>query len=256
MPTKRTKKKATSQKSPGTSQTITFSPKILVEPTQTVDQKVSVKQTVIDWRPLIVWLAVVVLIAALGFFAFEYFFPKPVQQVQDELVGAYGPYDVYKADEHQYSMQINPEVIWTFRANPIDTVSVPEFPFKKDFKAALADVKEVWIALAPEEDVRAVVSATEIAKTLGAQRYEVHSGWLRQPVKCAADSTLPVCSEPIIPLDFANENRTVFRILGPVDKVEQPAIYVMGNTIIIQAPDYDSLDLVAVKAVLLMLNLA
>lgn len=212
--------------------------------------------TKIDWRPLLVWLSVVVLIATLGYFAIEHFFPAPAAEAQDELVGTYGPYEVYKKDDHQYWIQINPEVIWTFRANPLDTISIPVFPFKQDFKAALADVTEVWITRAPEEDPRVVVAAMQLATTLGAQGYTVREGLIRQPENCIGETASPLCAQPILPLEFANENRTVFRMLGPKDNVPESAIYVMGNNIIIQAPDYDALDRVVVKAVLIMLNLA
>lgn len=214
------------------------------------------KPTPINWQPLFVWFMATVVIGAFIFFGIEYFFPKPAPPVQDEVVGTYGPFDIYMADEHDYYMQINPEVIWHFRANPLDTISIPVFPFKENFKAALANVNEVWIAIAPEENARIIVAAIEISKTLGAQGYTVKRGWLRQAKSCLNDTTNPICSEPIIPLDFANENRTVFRILGPVDNIEDSAIYVIGNNIIIQAPDYDQLDRVADKAVLMMLNLA
>ena len=258
MVAKKAKKKAASPKGQGVSQNIIFSPKISVEQTQNVKQDVLVKVQK-DWAPFLAWAIAVIVIAAIGYIAFQYFFPAQLAP-QDELVGTYGPYDVYKADDHDYYMQINPEVIWHFRANPLDTVSIPVFPFKKDFKAALkqdpSHPKEVWIAVAPEEDVRVVVSAIEISKTLGAQRYEVHQGWLSQPAVCLNDTTNPVCSQMIVPLEFANENRTVFRILGPKDNVDSEAIYVMGNNIVVQGTTYDGLDKAADKAVLMMLNLA
>jgi hypothetical protein len=208
-----------------------------------------------DWRPLFMWLIAVITIGAFMFFAFEYIFPAP-ETNGDELIGTYGPYDLYKADEHDYYMQINPELIWHFRANPLDTISIPVFPFKENFKEALEGADEVWITFAAEEDPRIVLAAVEISKTLGAQGYTVKRGWVRQPKICETDFENIICDEPIIPPEFANENRTVFKILGPLDNISTPAIYVIGNNIVVQAPDYDQLDLVADKAVLIMLNLA
>jgi hypothetical protein len=213
------------------------------------------KGTKIDWRPAFIWIIAVIVLGFLMYFAVGFFFPKPTTST-DELVGTYGPYDVYKVDDHHYYMQINPELIWHMRANPLDTVNIPVFPFKSEFLKAMDGVNETWIVFSAEENPRVVAAAVEISKTLGARGYEVKRGWLRQPQICVTEPTEPVCYEPIIPLDFANENRTVFRILGPEDNISSAAIYAIGNNIIVQAPDYDQLDMAADKVSLMLLNLA
>ncbi len=173
-----------------------------------------------------------------------------------ESVGYYGPYEVFKVDDHDYYMRINPEVEWHFRANPQDTVNIPVFPYKKDVNLAVDNVSLVWIATVAEEDPRLIASATEIAKTLGAKGKTVKHGWLRVPLVCTDHPTDPDCKKVIVPLEFANENRTVFRMLGPLDDIKKNAIYVMGNNIIVQGKDYDGLDLAATKVELIMLGLA
>lgn len=215
------------------------------------------KKKKFDWKPFIAGGIVFMLIISSFIFVINSLGPQTPPSVSGQPVDKYGPFDVYKAAEYDYYIRLNENVEWHFRVNPQDTVMVPIFPYPEDVKKALNSSKEAWMTYSPNERSRLIIAVTEIAKTAGALGLRVNQGYIRQPEKCKENATLDICSMPIIPMDFANENRTVFRFLGPEDANGTTAqVFVMGHNIIIQGGDYDQLELAADKVCLLMLNLA
>lgn len=210
-----------------------------------------------DWRPLLAGGIIFIMVLSTFVVALDYLFPVKTNDQGEQPIDKFGPYDVFKAGEHDYYIKLSSDFYWHFRANPVDTLNVPVFPYRENFLNNMGKNKEMWVAFSPEEDPRVILAASEIAKTAAALNYTVQKGFTNQPKRCVDNPQDDVCTIPILGLEFANENRTVFRILGPkVDSISDTSILAIGHNIIVQGDTYDHLDIAADKASLIMLGLA
>lgn len=204
-----------------------------------------------------IFFILIMVLSAMG--AVGDFFSAPNGGEKDAThAGRFGTTDVYKVNDKDYYMKLGSEGIpWHFRANPLAAANVTTSYEANSAinivrlglweSKAWLNVTGVTLLINPGEEAGTVVSATEVAQALGAQRWTPEVAFTEKSEK---RSDVAVLSREDATSQSAETLTFYFDPNATATGVRR-----IGKMIIIEGTDSDGLDLAAVRVKLGLLGL-